>query len=342
MNLEKELEKKGIIPQRELKLEERNFIAKNVADKLASNIKELEDSYNELYMRIFNCNMNYAEVDPKFKGVFYFYKNNTIYIDYRKSTANVDEYVIHECIHYLQNFSKITQKDNRAGLCQFMEFKILGLGINEAIVQYITAKALGYKVHRISNNNITIATNSENYYKYMTSLVNQILFLIGDKEAVKSCIHSTDDFENELYNTFEENTDKILKNFDSILEENDKVNRNENTIINIYMETQEIIYSTYFNKIYKRLTTIKEVDSEVNKLEEYEKILGKFLNKTSEDNTFIQFKSDMESKYFKKYIAINRESTKNSLSVIYKNAIYKLWNRIVEFIQRRVIKSKSN
>lgn len=42
----------------------------------------------------------------------------------------------------------------------------------------------------------------------MTSLIAQILFLMGNKEAVESCISSTDKFENELYNTFEENTEK--------------------------------------------------------------------------------------------------------------------------------------
>ena len=73
----------------------------------------------------------------------------------------------------------------------------------------------------------------------MTSLIAQILFLMGNKEAVESCISSTDKFENELYNTFEENTEKIVKNFDVILEENNKVDRDENKIIDIYMQTQK-------------------------------------------------------------------------------------------------------
>ena len=109
----------------------------------------------------------------------------------------------------MQNFGKISKQENRAGICQFQEFKIFALGINEAIVQYITAKALGGTLHRTNNEKITICTNSENYYKYMTSLIAQILFLMGNKEAVESCISSTDRFENELYNTFEENTEKI-------------------------------------------------------------------------------------------------------------------------------------
>ena len=170
----------------------------------------------------------------------------------KKDLSNIDAYLIHENIHYLQNFGKISKKEMRAGICQFQRIENICIGINESIVQYITAKALGGTLHRTNNEKITICTNSENYYKYMTSLIAQILFLMGNKEAVESCISSTDKFENELYNTFEENTEKIVKNFDVILEENNKVDRDENKIIDIYMQTQELIYTTYFTKMYKK------------------------------------------------------------------------------------------
>ena len=60
MNISKDLEKIGIIPLDKVKIEEKNYIAKSIADKLATNIKELSDCYNELYMRMFNCDMYYA------------------------------------------------------------------------------------------------------------------------------------------------------------------------------------------------------------------------------------------------------------------------------------------
>lgn len=342
MNISKELEKIGITPLEKIKLEEKNYIAKTIADKLTKNIKELSNSYNELYMRMFNCNMYYAKVDQKFKGVFYYYKNNTIYIDNKKDLSNIDDYLIHENIHYLQNFGKISKKANRAGICQFQEFKIFALGINEAIVQYITAEALGGTLHRTNNEKITICTNSENYYKYMTSLIAQILFLMGNKEAIESCISSTDKFENELYNTFEENTEKIVKNFDIILEENNKTNRNENKIIDTYMQTQELIYTTYFTKMYKRLNTLQEIDEQVKKIEEYEKITGKIIGTQNEENKFTNFKSEMSEKYLKKYIEVNRKQSKNTLAVVYKNKLYSIWSQLIEFIQRKTSKNKIN
>ena len=342
MNIFRDLDKIGIIPKNQLTVEERNYIAKNVASKLSDNLKYLLDSYNEIYMRLFNCNMYYAEIDKKFCGVFYYYKNNTIYIDINKNITNIDCYLIHECIHYLQNFNKISKQSNRAGVCQFQDFKIFGLGINEAIVQYITAKALKNEMHRISNNIITICTNSEDYYKYMTSLIGQILLLMGEEEAIESCLSSTDKFETKLYNTFEENTDKIVKSFDNILDENNKPDRDENKIINIYMQTQELIYSTYFAKMCKRLTTINEVDGEVEKLENYSKIVGKLLGNSIEEEKFTIFKSQMDSKFLKKYVEVNRSHSKNSLTIVYKNAINNLWRKIANFIQEKILKNKTN
>ena len=243
-------------------------------------------------------------------------------------------------MHYIQNFNNITKRDNRAGLCEFTELKIKGLGINEAIAQYITAKALGQKVHRVSNSKIAIYTNSEKYYKYMTSLAMQILYLIGEKEAIDSSINTNEEFETALYNAFEENTDKILKNFDAILDENNSELRDENKIIQLYMQTQQLIYTTYFNKACKYLTTSKEVDKEVKKLEDYDKIMGTLIEDDTYYNNFWQFKQDISGKFFKKYLSINRERTRNSLVVVSNNPIYNLWRKIVNFINGNKEKQK--
>ena len=150
---------------------------------------------------------------------------------------------------------------------------------------------------------------------------------------------SNENFENKLYNTFEENTEKIVRNFDNILYENNKEDRNEEKIINIYMQTQELIYTTYFSKMYKRLTTIKEVDEQVKKLENYEEIVGKLLNVPAEEDEFNGFKNEMNDTFLKKYIEINRNQSKNTLSIVYKNAISNFLNKIANFIQRKIMRT---
>lgn len=343
MNISKKLEKIGIIPLNELNIEERNYIAKNVASKLCDNINCLSDSYNEIYMRLFNCRMYYADIENKYGEVVYSYNDDTIYYSESLNVQDINEYVVHECIHYLQNFNKISNKVKRAGLCKFTDLKIMQLGINEAIVQYITAKAMNYNFKRINNDVVSIYTNSDVRYKYMTSLINQILFFIGEETAIKSSINSTEDFENELYNCFEENTEKIFNNFDFILEENDRIDKNEYKIIDVYIKTQELIYMTFFVKTYKRLATTKEIDECVQKLTDYEEIMGKGIGDNNKEyyDRFYDFKNDMESKFLKKYVEVSANKSNNSLRVIYKNAIYNIWNKILSFLQKKSITKKN-
>lgn len=340
MNIEKKLKKLGIIQKNKIKPEERNYISKNIADMMTKNIQELSMGYNELYMRIFNCNMYYAELKEEYNGVFYFYQNNTIYVKESKESININQFLIHEIIHYLQNFEKVIYgKDNkRTGVCKFTDFKIWGLGINEAIVQYIVSKTMGNNEQRINGEKITFCTNSDKYYKYMTSLIIQIMFFIGKDKAINSCITSSQDFEDDLYNTFEENTDKILKNFDIILAENNKRKKNENKIINIYMQTQKLIYEKYFNNACKFANETKEVDNEVQRLQDYEKIVGRFYDDSKDP--FMIYKNQIESDLFRKYIEINKNQNQNSLIIVYKNSIYEVWNKIHNFIQNKIIKSK--
>ena len=276
--------------------------------------------------------MYLAKVNPKFKGVFYYCKNNTLYIDVSKKNFETDEYLIHECIHYFQNLNKITKKSNRAGLCEFTEFKTIGLGINEAMVQYFTEKALGEEIHRISNGKIAIYTNSENNDKYITSLAGQLLYLLGETEAIDSVLNTNKKFITTLYNAFEENTDKILKNFDNIFNENNSEKTDENKIIKIYLQTQELIYTTYFKKVCKYLTTTKEVDEKVDKLENYDKMLAGLIGDDTYYNNFWEFKKDISSVFFKKYLEVNKQKNKNSLLLMSKNPFYNIWQKIVNFI----------
>ena len=175
MNLDKKLEQNGIFPDEELKVDKKIEIAKFVAQGLSDNFKEFADMYNEFYMRIYNCKFYYAQIDSKFNGVFYYYKNNAIYISKDKQ---IDEYLVHEVIHYIQNFSKVQGNEKKAGLCEFEDYRILALGINEAMVQYITSKIMGEEVLRRNFGSMSVMTNSPDRYKFLASLAYQITYFI--------------------------------------------------------------------------------------------------------------------------------------------------------------------
>lgn len=335
MNIEKSLIMLGIIPTRKFEFNETNYIAKAVAEKLADNIHELGDSYNELYMRIYNCNMSYAQIAPKFGNVVYFYPNNTLYFDEKFDIAKIDEKVIQECVHYLQNFRKFDGSEQRIGVCNFAEFKIYCLGLNEAVTQYIASKAIGEKPHRKNNESISIYTINDKYYPYLTSLVIQLLFLVGEKNFVNSAIYGADTFENDLYNTFEENTNKILNYFDDILDENNKIDRNEEKIIELYLKTQKDMCITYFDKIYSRVNTLKEVEKYSHKLNEYQNIIGKIIGLSQENDELNKYIKNMESKMNRKYVDIYAKQSKQSLIVVYQSKIQKLFRKVVNWFGSR-------
>lgn len=357
MQIEKNLEKLNIYPKEKLNLEEKIHIARNVSEMLCENIEELSESYNSINMRLLNCDMYYADIDEKFGKVIYYYKNNAIYL-----SANIDEInqeqLLHECIHYLQNFTTVMQSKQRAGLTNFEEFKIIGLGINEAITAYIAAMAMEKRPTRIEDEKISIVTNSNTYYKYMTSLIHQIVFLMGKKEAILSAMNSDDEFEENLYNTFEENTDKILKNFDILLDENNNENKDEEKIIDLYLQTQELVYKTYFKKTCKLVTTKDEVDEIVQKVFDYEKIVGRVLENSGENNgiivenainsrlqynkNFDDFINEMDDKFYKKYIEIDRKIVKNLPVVKKKSFINKIIDKIKKCIKGKQRKNLNN
>ena len=175
------------------------------------------------------------------------------------------------------------------------------------LLGYITAMAMGKKPVRIENEKLSMVTNSDNYYKYMTSLINQIIFLIGQKTAILSAMNSNENFEDDLYNTFEENTNNILKSFDILLEENNKEIKDEKRMIDIYFQTQELIYKTYFTKVLKLLISKEEVDIVVQKLFDYENIVGNTLEESNlqYNLNFKNFAKEMDEKFYKKYLEID-------------------------------------
>ena len=194
--------------------------------------------------------------------------------------------------------------------------------------------AMEKKPVRVERENISIVTNSDTYYQYMTSLIHQIIFLMGQKTAILSAMNSNGKFEDELYNTFEENTDKILKNFDILLDENNKEIKDEEKMIDIYFQTQELIYQTYFKKIYRRLVTKEEVDEIVQKMFDYENIIGK-TNENYEkcqqySQNFENFIAEMDEKFYQKYLEIDAKIVKNLPAIRKKNFI----TRIIEKIKR--------
>ena len=101
-NIKRELKNVGIKPIEEISIQEKTNIAEKLANKLVSlNVPEL--NYNEILEKLFQAKMYRAIMNSNIGKVSYFYKNKTIYFEKNLSLVHLDEDIMHECIHYLQD-----------------------------------------------------------------------------------------------------------------------------------------------------------------------------------------------------------------------------------------------
>ena len=138
MKIKRELKKLGIKPIEELSVQERTSIAERVATKLVSlNVPGI--THNEILEKLFSAKMYTSEISKNLGKVKYFYQNKTIYFDKIVNLFELDENILHECIHYIQDKREKTKK---MGLCTFEQYKVRGMALNEIGITYISNKLL--------------------------------------------------------------------------------------------------------------------------------------------------------------------------------------------------------
>ena len=138
MKIKRELKNLGIKPIEELSVQEKTSIAERVAAKLV-NLKVPGITHNEILEELFDAKMYTAEISNNLGKVNYFYKNKTIYFDKSLNLLELDENILRECIHYIQDKR---EKQKRMGLCIFEQYKVRGMALNEIGISYISNKLL--------------------------------------------------------------------------------------------------------------------------------------------------------------------------------------------------------
>ena len=146
---------------------------------------------------------------------------------------DLEEFAIHECIHYIQ---EVKDKKNyliRMGLCDYTEFKIYGLGLNEASVQLMASKINGIPRDFVKYFGISFETISPSYYPLECCLVNQMAYITGEDVLFESTINSNDNFKKKfadltspkIFMTIQNAIDDILNDEESIIKLNNKIAR---------------------------------------------------------------------------------------------------------------------
>lgn len=322
MSIESDLRKDGIEVIKKLDTLRVNSIARTVSISLCKTFPDFNLNQNDLFIKLSRLDMYIAKMPEGMAEANYFYKNSSIYFNSRIDDDDLEEFAIHECIHYIQEVKDKRNYLLRMGLCDYTEFKIYGLGLNEAAVQLMVSKVLAIPKEYVKYYNISFETNSPTYYPLECCLVNQLSFLVGEDVLFESTINSNDNFKEKMidltsYKTFMEiqnSIDDILYAEEEIIKINNKIiqvddrnkkvdnmikkiNSLKKNITSTFIKTQNLIISSYFDKAFNNITDLEGVENYRRKLYSFKDYLGSTEGYTYFNDYYVDKMVDLEDKY---------------------------------------------
>ena len=322
MNIEKDLKKDGISIIKPLDTLNVILIAKFVAEKLISAFPFYGFNYDKLYRKISNISMYLADIPKNMGEASYFYKNSTIYFKNGLSIDEMKKLAIHEFIHAYQEVKDKKNLLHKLGLCDFTGIKVKGMALNEGAVQLIASKALKESYETVKYYDIEFLTNTPHCYPIICNLVNQISYVIGENVLFDSTFNSNSRFAKAFITLCgEKNYDKIQNNLDEILLLEEKIsvlsskieneNLNDKSVVscsmkigkyktaikNIFIQTQNLILTSYFDKSFNNVYSAQEIEDYRKKLYNYKDIIGTTENYSFFNDYYINMMSRLDEKY---------------------------------------------
>ncbi len=299
MNIEAELKKDGIEIVGRLDTLSVNTLAKDAAEKICRAFPRAHFVPSKLFIELSRIPMYIARMPEGFAEANYFYKNSSIYFKQGIPLDELEKYAIHEFIHYIQEVRDSKGTVIRLGLCDFTEFKTYGMALNEGAVQLATAKILGQDQDIVKYYDISLPTNSPSNYPLLCNLVQQLAYLVGNNVLFDSTFFSTDKFKLSLievcgkkaFKKIQENLDKILNIEEKIITLNHRLIEDDcegmkaqkvagkiadckKNLKNTFIETQNAIFTSYFDNEFQKLTTTEAIEIYRAKLYNYKNYIG--------------------------------------------------------------------
>ena len=137
MNIEKVLKKEGIEVTNKIDETIAEHISKNIARRIFETFPDYGFTQEDLYNRLKKLTMYRAKMIDGMAEANYFYKNTSIYFNEHIDYEDIEEFAIHECLHFLQEIKDEKNNLIKLGLCTYFHNKPSGLAINEAAVQFM-------------------------------------------------------------------------------------------------------------------------------------------------------------------------------------------------------------
>ncbi len=322
MSIETDLKKDGIEVIEPLDTLKINSIAKNISQKICETFPEFKLNQNELFIRLSRLNMYKAKMPEGMAEANYFYRNTSIYFNEHIANEDLEEFAVHECIHYIQEVKDKRNYLIRMGLCDYTEFKIYGLGLNEAAVQLMSSKINGIPKEYVKYFGISFETISPSYYPLECCLVNQLAYITGEDILFESTIKSNDNFKKvfseltspKVFMAIQNAIDDILYHEEDIIKLNNKIaqvdDRNKridgmlkkidelkNEITLTFMRTQNLIISSYFDSSFEKISNLEELEKYRQKLYTFRDYLGFTEGYSFFNDYYVSKMEKLEEKY---------------------------------------------
>lgn len=355
MSIKSDLRKDGIEIIEKLDTLKINSIANNISVKLCETFPNYNLNQNDLFIKLSRLDMYKAKMPEGMAEANYFYKNTSIYFNEHIADEDLEEFAIHECIHYIQEVKDKRNYLLKMGLCDYTEFKIYGLGLNEAAVQLMASKVNAIPKEYVKYFDISFETNSPSYYPLECCLVNQLAYLVGEDVLFESTLNSDDNFKNKFVELTSHKTfmaiqnaiDEILYHEEDIIKLNNKIlqidDRNKKVdgmlekidelkseITLTFMRTQNLIISSYFDAAFNRITNLEEVEAYRKKLYSFKDYLGHTEGYTFFNDYYVSKMEQLEHKYN----ALENGEIETSIKLFTKkeNKFIKFINKIKKFL----------
>ena len=321
MSIKSDLKKEGINAISEIDEIIVLTMCKNIARRIVETFPTFNFNEEELADRLSTINMYKAEMSENIAEANYFYKNTSIYFNSHIDNDDLEEFAIHECIHFLQERKNGKNELLRMGLSTYNKHKVYNLALNEAAVQYTASRIIGIENGFEKYYDINLYTPSPSYYPLECALLSQIIYFTGNETLFKSTLFSDDDFINliiektskktflKLSNLFEqildleEDTIKInnkilnLGNNSPKLENlNKKLSNYKQKIADTFIQTQNLIITEFFNSDFEAITNLEELENFRRKLYKFSGIIGTAKDYRFFDEFYIETMNKLEHK----------------------------------------------
>lgn len=353
MSIENELKKEGIEIIKPLDTLKVNLIASKIANMLIDCLPNQDLDYQTLFIKLSRCNMYIAKLPKGTAKAKYFYKNSSIYFHENIDFNYLNNFTIHECIHRIQECRDAKNNLLRLGLCDFTNTKLPGMGLNEAAVQLLTTKCLHHHRENVKYFNICLNTTSPEYYPLECALVNQMAYVVGEDYLYKSTLLGSSDFKDEfikatskkVYSTIENNIDEIifaedelstlytkLENIDEVdsyfVKATNKIEKLKHRITTKFIETQNLILTSYFDKAFDHLYTPACIERYRNQLYNFKNYIGY----TDNDHFYNNYYVDKMAKLEQKYVDMENVTIGTSLVPTKSNLLHTLFRKIIALL----------